>query len=151
VLLDSLLAQVSRGQGLDPLAAAASLDKLVKAEKRPAPLKRVDRLGAEVAVRPQSWRAKGLPPRYFLPQTPLLQGLAQTTDTFASSWHCNRKAIQYKAQCEQPLNSRLFLEEFFLSYVTAVPNLLRRIWQTQTPASQCSLRSAAPERIVAEH
>jgi DNA polymerase-3 subunit delta' len=46
---------------------------------------------------------------------PLLQRLAQDTDT-ASSWHSIEKAIQYKAQCEQPLNSRLFLEEFFLSY-----------------------------------
>jgi DNA polymerase-3 subunit delta' len=35
-----LLAQVSRGQGFDPLAAAADLDKVVKADKRPAPLKR---------------------------------------------------------------------------------------------------------------
>ena len=29
----------------------------------------------------------------------------------------NRKAIQYRLQCEQPLNSRLFLEDFFLNYV----------------------------------
>jgi len=29
----------------------------------------------------------------------------------------NKKALQYRAQCEQPLNSRLFLEDFFLSYV----------------------------------
>ncbi len=115
VLLDSLLAQVSRGQGLDPLAAAASLDKLVKAEKRPAPLKRVIDWG-------QKWlfdlvlASEGLPARYFLAQRPLLQDLAQTTDT-RKLLAFHRKAIQYKAHCEQPLNSRLFLEEFFLSYV----------------------------------
>ena len=59
--------------------------------------------------------SEGLPPRYFLGQTPLLQGLAQTTE-LRRLLALHRKAIQYKAQCEQPLNSRLFLEEFFLSY-----------------------------------
>jgi hypothetical protein len=29
----------------------------------------------------------------------------------------SRKTIQYKLQCEQPLNSRLFIEDFLLSYV----------------------------------
>jgi hypothetical protein len=51
VLLDSLLAQLSRGTGLDALAAAAISTRQVKAEKRPAPLKRYARLAAEVAVR----------------------------------------------------------------------------------------------------
>jgi len=114
VLLDSLLAQVSLGQGLDPLAAAASLDKLVKAEKRPAPLKRVVDW-AQKWLFDLSLASEGLPPRYFLGQTPLLQGLAQTID-LRKLLALHRKAIQYKAQCEQPLNSRLFLEEFFLSY-----------------------------------
>ncbi len=45
-----------------------------------------------------------------------MQRLAKSADT-ASVLAFNRKTIQYKLQCEQPLNSRLFLEEYFLSYV----------------------------------
>jgi DNA polymerase-3 subunit delta' len=114
VLLDSLIAQVSRGQGFDPLAAAADLDRQVKADKRPAPLKRaLDWM--------QKWlfdltlASQGLPPRYFLAQASLLARLAQGTDT-RTLLAFSRKAIQCKAECEQPLNSRLFLEDFFLSY-----------------------------------
>ncbi len=114
VLLDALLAQLTRGNSLDPLAAAANLDKVVKAEKRPAALKRALDWG-------QKWlfdltlASAALPPRYFLAQAPLLQALAQTTNT-RKLLAFDRKAIQYKAQCEQPLNSRLFLEDFFMSY-----------------------------------
>jgi hypothetical protein len=56
-----------------------------------------------------------LPLRYFVTQAALLQRLAHSVDG-RKLLAFNRKAIQYKAQCEQPLNSRLFLEEFFLSY-----------------------------------
>ena len=114
VLLDSLLAQVSRGADIDPLASAAHLEKAVKAEKRPAAMKRT----LEWA---QEWLydlvmvSQNLPPRYFLPQTALLRRLARHTD-LRKLLAFNGKAIQYKAECEQPLNSRLFLEEFFLSY-----------------------------------
>ena len=114
VLLDALLAQLTRGNSLDPLAAAANLDKVVKAEKRPAALKRALDWG-------QKWlfdltlASEALPPRYFLAQALLLQALAQTTNT-RKLLAFDRKAIQYKAQCEQPLNSRLFLEDFFMSY-----------------------------------
>lgn len=115
VLLDALIAQMSRGQALDALAAAAAMDRTVKAEKRPAPLKRT----LEWA---QKWlfdltlASQSLPPCYFLAQAPLLQRLAQATD-IRKLLAFNGKAIQYKAQCEQPVNSRLFLEEFFLNYV----------------------------------
>lgn len=113
-LLDTLLAQVSRAQRFDPLVAAAELDKRIKADVRPAPLKRVldwaqkwlfDLTLARVA----------LPPRYFLRQEALLQSLA-TVANGRRLLEFNRKAIQYKAQCEQPVNSRLFLEDFFLGY-----------------------------------
>ena len=113
-LLDALIAQLSRGNGLDALAAAALLDKAVKAEKRPAPLKRT----LEWA---QKWlfdlalASQDLPPRYFVAQAPQLLRLAKTTDA-RKLLAFNRKAIQYKAQCEQPVNSRLFLEDFFLNY-----------------------------------
>jgi len=75
VLLDSLLAQVSRGTGLDALAAAANLDKTVRAEKRPAALKRVIDW-AQKWLFDLTLASEGLPPRYFLPQGQLLQRLA---------------------------------------------------------------------------
>ncbi len=115
VLLDAVIAEMSRGGKLEPLAAAAALDRVIKAEKRPAPLKRMIEWS-------QKWlfdltlSCEGLPQRYFVSQGQAMQRLAKSTDT-ASVLAFNRKAIQYKLQCEQPLNSRLFLEEFFLSYV----------------------------------
>jgi len=113
-LLDALVGEMSRGPTLDPLAAAAALDRVVKAEKRPAPLIRL--IGWS-----QKWLfdltlvSQGLAPRYFLAQDQSLQRLAKASD-IASLLALSRKAIQYRLQCEQPLNSRLFLEEFFLSY-----------------------------------
>ncbi len=94
VLLDSLLAEVSRGAGLDPLAAASRLDKVVKAEKRPAPLKRVIDW-AQKWLFDLTLASEGLPPRYFLPQGPLLQRLAQATDT-RQLLAFNKKALQYR-------------------------------------------------------
>ena len=115
VLLDAVIAEMSCGSKLDPLAAAAALDRVIKAEKRPAPLKRMIEWS-------QKWlfdltlACEGLPLRYFISQAQAMQRLAKSADT-ASVLAFNRKTIQYKLQCEQPLNSRLFLEEFFLSYV----------------------------------
>jgi len=114
VLLDALIEQMARGGEIDPLFAAAAVDKVLKAEKHPAPLKRL----VEWA---QKWlfdltlASTSLPPRYFVTQAKLVQRLAASADA-AGLLAFNRKALQYKAQCEQPLNSRLFLEEFFLSY-----------------------------------
>ena len=95
-------------------AAAAALDKLVKADKRPLPLKRLI-----------DWMQKWLldlalvglaqTPRYFIAQAATLERLARTTDAFRLLAF-QRKALQYRMQCEQPVNSRLFLEAFFLNY-----------------------------------
>ena len=113
-LLDALVAELSRGFGIDPLAAAAAVDRAIKAEKRPAPLKRMLEWG-------QKWlfdmalAGEGLPVRYFLPQQAALQRLAKSSGT-PRLLAFGRKAIEYKLQCEQPLNSRLFLDDFFLNY-----------------------------------
>lgn len=113
-LLDTLLAQLSPGPRFDPLVAAAELDRRIRADSQPAPLRRV----LEWA---QKWLFDltlvgiALPPRYFLRQATLLQSLAALTNK-RRLLEFNRKAIQYKAQCEQPVNSRLFLEDFFLAY-----------------------------------
>ena len=114
VLLDALIAELARGGRLDPLSAAASLDRVVKAEKRPAPLKRLVEWS-------QKWlydlalACEGQPLRYFGSQATTIQRLTASTGT-ASVLAFNRKTLQYRMHCEQPLNSRLFLEEFFMSY-----------------------------------
>ena len=114
-LLDALLAQLASGGKLDALAAVAAVDRVIKADKRPAPLKRM-------LEWVQKWLfdltlvKHGLPARYFCSEAQRLQDLAKTVDD-VGLLAFGRKAIQYRQFCEQPLNSRLFLEEFFLNYV----------------------------------
>jgi DNA polymerase-3 subunit delta' len=113
-LLDALVTELAKGGRADPLAQAAALDRAVKATTRPAALKRVVEWG-------QKWFADlillscGQAPRYFLAQRAPLQDLAARAG-LSSLLAFHRKALQYRQQCEQPLNSRLFLEDFFLSY-----------------------------------
>ena len=113
-VLDALVNQMARGGQLNPVLAAAEVDKVLKAEKGATPLKRlVD--WSQKWLLDLTLASQCLPPRFFVTQAVMVQKLAQTTDTVKLlAFH--KKAIQYKAQCEQPLNSRLFLEEFFLSY-----------------------------------
>jgi DNA polymerase-3 subunit delta' len=114
VLLDALVAELAKGRRLDPLAAAAAVDRVVKAEKRPASLKRLVEWG-------QKWFVDlillhtGQAPRYFLAQSTPLKELARHVE-LPDLLAFNRKALQYRQQCEQPLNSRLFLEDYFLNY-----------------------------------
>ena len=114
VLLDALAAELAKGGRVDPLAAAAALDRAVKAEKRPAPLKRMVEWGQKWCVDLILLRT-GQAPRYFLAQAAPLKDLAGRAE-LPSLLAFSRKALQYRQQCEQPLNSRLFLEDFFLNY-----------------------------------
>ena len=113
-LVDSLVAALAAGGALDPLAAATAVDRVVKAAKRPAALKRM----LEWA---QKWLfdlllvRQGLPARYFCAERQRLLGLAEIVDEHGLLAF-NRKALECRAYCEQPLNSRLFLEDFFLGY-----------------------------------
>jgi len=77
---------------------------------RDAALKFV-RLVAAVAM-PKSALARG---PAGLAQAKACQVLGKRAGT-ANLLAFNRKTLQYKMQCEQPLNSRLFLEDFFTSY-----------------------------------
>lgn len=114
LLLDALLAELARGGTIDPLTAAATLDRTMKAEKRPGGLKTIIEWS-------QKWIfdlmmvCQGLPPRYFATQANLLGSLAGSSDS-ANILVLERKTLQCKLQCEQPVNGRLFLEDFFLSY-----------------------------------
>lgn len=113
-LLKALLDEIACVSAFDPLVAAAALDKAVKADKSPLPLKRL--IG---------WMQKWLldlslvslaqAPCYFVAQMEILRQLAQATNTFRLLAF-QRKALQYRAQCEQPVNSRLFLEALLLNY-----------------------------------
>jgi DNA polymerase-3 subunit delta' len=113
-LLDALLTELAKGGRADPLAQAAALDRVVKASARPAALTRVVEWG-------QKWLVdlillnSGQPPRYFLAHAAPLEALAGRAG-LSGLLAFSRKALQYRQQCEQPLNSRLFLENFFLGY-----------------------------------
>ncbi|MDR1661511.1 MAG: DNA polymerase III subunit delta' [Azoarcus sp.] len=113
-LLDALVTELAKGERIDPLAAAAAADRAVKADKRPAPLKRVVEWGQKWLIDLTLLRI-GQAPRYFLAQAAPLAHLAGRTTLPGLLAFC-RKALQYRLQCEQPLNSRLFLEDFFMNY-----------------------------------
>ena len=123
-LLDALLAELVRAPRLDPLLAAAALDRAVKADKRPASLKRLvewmQKWLADLAL-----VAHACPPRFFLSQGEALARQAAASDA-TRILAFGRKALQYKAQCEQPLNSRLFLEDLVLGFVALFRSDTRR-------------------------
>ena len=116
-IIDALVDHLVRGEALDPLVAAAALEKVVKADKGEA--------GNPPMRRLMDWAQKwmfdlglanaGLPVRYFVGETSKIGCLASRCDrqrllAFA------RKSLQYRRQSEHPLNSRLFLEDFLLGY-----------------------------------
>ncbi len=113
-VLDELVSQMARGNRLNPLSAAAALDKVLKLEKGAAPLKRMVDWSQKWLV-DLTLASQRLAPRYFVTQAQQIQKLADSVGT-GKLLAFYKKSIQYKAQCEQPLNVRLFLEEFFLNY-----------------------------------
>lgn len=115
-LIEALLEQLARGPALDPLAAAAALDKTVKAEKGggAAPMKRLMEWAQKWLV-DLSLAAARLPVRYFVGERERIEKLAARSDA-QRLLAFSRKALQYRRHSEHPLNSRLFLEDFFLGY-----------------------------------
>ncbi|MBW7899887.1 MAG: DNA polymerase III subunit delta' [Rhodocyclaceae bacterium] len=115
-LIEALLEQLARGPALDPLAAAAALDKTVKAEKGggAAPMKRLMEWAQKWLV-DLSLAAAQLPVRYFVGERERIEKLAARSDA-QRLLAFGRKALQYRRHSEHPLNSRLFLEDFFLGY-----------------------------------
>ena len=123
-LLDALLVELLRAPRLDPLQAAAALDRAVKAEKRPAALKRVIEW-AQKWLADLALASHAQPPRFFITQAEALRRQAAASES-ARILAFGRKAIQYKAQCEQPLNGRLLLEDFFLGFAALFRSDARR-------------------------
>ncbi len=117
VLVAALVAQMSRGApaaNFDALAAAAGIDRIVKSASRPAALKRTLEWMQKWLLDLTLAKA-GLPVRYFIAQAGVVEKLAESTSS-ARLLAFEKKTLQYRLQCEQPLNSRLFLEALFLDY-----------------------------------
>lgn len=112
--IDLLTAQLGGWRELDPLSAAAQLDKAVKESKGRLPLRSVVDAVQKWAV-DLSLAANGLQPRYFLPYRDTIAGLADMIPParlirFYRGLHERRRAA------ESPLNSRLFFEGMFIEY-----------------------------------
>lgn len=114
-LLETLLGQLQRGASLDPIAAAAAVDKTLKADKSGSlSMKRtvewLQKWSADLAL-----AAEGLPTRYFQAEGATISQLAAAS-SLVNIINFNRLLIKFKAQSEHPLNSRLVLEELFFAY-----------------------------------
>lgn len=112
--LDDLIKRLSAGAKTDPLAAAAALDKVLKDSKGKLVLRHVVEWSQKWAV-DLALAQQRLPVRYFLPQQATIAQLAGgiAADELV---RFHRRLIECRRQVEQPLNARLFLEEFFLNY-----------------------------------
>ncbi len=120
-LLEALIAEMAQGGAIDPVKAATKMERVIKTAKGQAPLRRTFEW-AQKWICDLSLAAEKLPLRYFLSHEQLLHRLSGSTDT-GNLLALNRKTIQYRLQSEHPLNSRLFLEDFFQTYAAAFQNL----------------------------
>lgn len=117
-LLSLLQPHLLHGEGIDPGAAAAALEKGLKGVK---PV----RGGGLFALVEwlQKWCfdlgcvANGLPPRYFVSQETALARCATRLD-MRKLLGFNREVLDFKAVSEHTLNPRLFLEDLLMRYVS---------------------------------
>ena len=110
----ALLSECLLGEKINALQAAANIDHLLKADQQSASLKSAVEW-MQKWIFDLSMSAEGLPIRYFLAQKSFLQQLAKLTNT-TRLLSLQKETLQYKRSCEQPLNSRLFFEIFFINY-----------------------------------
>lgn len=112
--LELLVKRLAAGARLDPLQAAAELDKALKDAKGRVVLK-------TVVEALQKWLvdltlvANAQSPRYFLAQAATIDGLAAMIPA-TRLIRFYRDVIKRRQEAEQPLNARLFLEGIFLDY-----------------------------------
>ncbi len=114
--LGALLGALREGgdERFDPLQAAASLDQALKKEKGGAPMKRLIEW-AQKWLFDLNLAVVDLPPRYFVDEKEHLKTLSCAVD-HQRLLNFVKKALEYKAQSEHPLNARLFLEDFLMNY-----------------------------------
>lgn len=112
--LEDLQKRLASGGKLDALAAAAAFDKTLKDSKGKLGLKQVVEWSLKWTVDLLLAR-NHLPVRYFVRQeatiTPIAAGVPEIR-----LLRFYRRLLQCRREVEQPLNARLFLEEFFLNY-----------------------------------
>ncbi|HRE16302.1 MAG TPA: DNA polymerase III subunit delta', partial [Rhodocyclaceae bacterium] len=109
--LAGLVRQLLQGEKIEPLASAAMIDKLLKDSK--------GRWGlAQIVEWAQKWvvdlalARNGLAVRYFVRHADTMASVvASVPEIRLVRYH--RRLLQCRREVEQPLNARLFLEEFF--------------------------------------
>lgn len=105
---------LSAGMRFDALAAASAIDKLVRDSKGGVSLRQIVEGAQKWAVDLLLARNQ-LPVRYYVRQTATIGAIAQNVpETRLLRFH--RRLLECRREVEQPLNARLFLEEFFLNY-----------------------------------
>ena len=105
---------LQRGDRLEVIAAAAHLEKALKAVKGENPLPQfVD--WAQKWLVDLNLAARDLPIRFYLAQRAKIEALAQKSQPVKLS-RFYRQLLQLRRESEHPLNLRLFLEQFFFRY-----------------------------------
>lgn len=112
--LEILVRRLAAGRGLEPLAAAGELEKVIKDSKGRLVLKTVVD-GLQKWLVDLNLAANGLAVRYFLPQAATIAGLAAMIPP-SRLIQSYRSLLERRREAEQPLNARLFLEGIFLDY-----------------------------------
>lgn len=112
--LSGLLNQLSQAGRLEPLAGAAVIDKLLKDSKGRWGLKQVVEWSQKWCV-DLALARNGLAVRYFVRHADTIASVvAAVPEVRLVRYH--RRLLACRREVEQPLNARLFLEEFFLNY-----------------------------------
>lgn len=112
--LDTLRQRLASGANLDALAAAAAIDKSLKDSKGKLALRQVVEWSQKWAV-DLALARNGLPARYFVRHEATIKALVGGVPEIRLL-RFHRRLLQCRREVEQPLNARLFLEEFFLNY-----------------------------------
>lgn len=117
--IDSLTGRLGMGAGGEALAAAAEIEALLKESKGKLALRQVVEWALKWTVDLNLVR-QGLPVRYFVGQRAKIEQLAGSAPVHALAAFY-RKLLSWRREAEQPLNSRLFLETFFMDYKGLFP------------------------------
>jgi len=110
----ALTRQLQQGEKLDPLVGAAAIDKMLKDSKGgwglPQVVEWVQKWVVDLTL-----ARNGLAVRYFVQSAEIMAALvASVPEVRLLRYH--RRLLECRREVEQPLNARLFLEEFFLNY-----------------------------------
>ncbi|MGE5386545.1 MAG: DNA polymerase III subunit delta' [Betaproteobacteria bacterium] len=112
--LEELVRQLSSGAKLDALTAASAVDKLLRDSKGRLNLRQVVEWSQKWAV-DLALARNDLPVRYFVRQNATIGRIVKDIpETRLLRFH--RRLLECRREVEQPLNARLFLEEFFFNY-----------------------------------